>query len=114
MRAVDMVLACQKERTEHRRMLKERRRQCAKVKAFKSHAIVEVESSTSSRDCEKSSEDNVNAYGRVTPSRQKKAKRANTNIIAFSLTGALDQAKFSDRKAMFYVHKNFKSTWKER
>ena len=40
MGAVDMVLACLDERTEHRRMLQERRRQPAKEEAFKSYATV--------------------------------------------------------------------------
>ena len=61
MRAVDIVLAFQEELTEHRRMLKERRRQCAKEEDFKSYATVKVESSTSCRGCEESSKDNTDA-----------------------------------------------------
>ena len=46
MGAVDMVLACQEEQTEHRKMLKKRCRERAKADAFKSYATVEVESRT--------------------------------------------------------------------
>ena len=52
-----LVLACQEEQTERRRMLKKRRGQRGKKEAFKSFATVEVESSTSNSNREGSSED---------------------------------------------------------
>ena len=62
-----------------------------------------MESSTSSSGHEESSEDDADAFGKVRLSRQKNAKRANTNIITSSLTKALDQAKVSDRKVVFLL-----------
>ena len=106
-----MVLTCQKERTEHRRMLQERRRQRAKKEAFKSSATVEVEPSTSSSGCEESSEDDADASLRIRPPKQK-AKKATKNIVTSSITGPLDRPKASDRKTVFMLTET-SNTWKE-
>ena len=97
------IIACQEERTQHTRILPERRRQRAKKEAFKCYGTVEMKSSTSSSGLEEPSQDDADASGSVRPLSQKKAKRANKNIVTSSLTGALNQTKVSDRKALFLL-----------
>ena len=71
-----------------------------------------MESLTSSSGREEPSENDADAFARVRPSIQKKAKRVNTNIVTSSFTGALDRVKVSKRKAVFLLTETLKALGK--